>query len=297
MPNPDYQTLMRPVLEICNNQAKNTSGVVDELVGVFNLTQEDIEKLLPGGGVEIRNRTQWAFKYLHVAKLLDKPQRGFYQTSERGKRILEENKERVDISVLNQFEEFSSWRQGTRNEVTQEQVAQNETPDERLRNAYMALNTETKNDILKKLLECSPSFFEKLVLNILVAMGYGGSSEEVGEHTGKSGDGGIDGIINQDKLGLDKIYIQAKRWEANVGEPVLRNFVGSLTSRGAQKGIIFTTSNFSREAINYCDTVPQNIVLIDGNKLAELMMEFNVGVDTTENYKRHILDENFFDED
>ena len=303
MPNPDYQTLMRPVLEICNNQAKNTSGVVDELVSVFNLTQEDIEKLLPGGGVEIRNRTQWAFKFLFEANLLERTQRGYYLTSELGKKVIEENKERVDNSVLQQFDAFNKWRKKSLpKKIIDEKDIKEEsdlrTPDERMRDTHQEIINTLKTELLEKIMNGTPRFFEQTVLKLLIAMNYGGSYKEAIQHIGRTGDEGIDGIINEDRLGLNKIYIQAKRWKEgnNVGSPELDKFAGSLSRKKANKGLFITTSDFTSEAIKAAKDVSQNIVLIDGEKLTDLMIENNVGVKTIDELKIGEIDDDFFQE-
>lgn len=301
---PDFQSLMKPVLESVLTDAKNTDEVVIDLIKYFKIPQEEVLQKHPSGrDTVLRNRTQWAFKYMFEAKLLDRPSRGFYKTTERGKKLLESNKV-IDKSALEEFTEFNEWlySQTKPKEEKKQIVATKEllTPEERLRVSYEELRNITKRDLLNKVLQCSPIFFENLVLELVVAMGYGSSLEEAASTTKKTGDGGIDGLINQDKLGLDKIYIQAKRWrDGKVSESTVRNFVGAMDSHAyVSKGIIITTSQFTEDAKIYKEkTKTKRVEFIDGDKLTELMMEFEIGVQTIENLKKFKIDEDYFIEE
>lgn len=301
---PDFQSLMKPVLQSVLIEEKNTDEVVIDLIKYFKISPEEVLQKHPSGrDTVLRNRTQWAFKYMFEAKLLDRPSRGFYKTTERGKKLLESNKV-IDKSALEEFTEFNEWlySQTKPKEEKKQIIATKEllTPDERLRVSYEELRNITKRDLLNKVLQCSPIFFENLVLELVVAMGYGSSLEEAASTTKKTGDGGIDGLINQDKLGLDKIYIQAKRWrDGKVTESTVRNFVGAMDSHAyVSKGIIITTSQFTEDAKIYKEkTKTKRVEFIDGDKLTELMMEFEIGVQTVENLKKFKIDEDYFIEE
>jgi len=255
---PDYQTLMRPVLVSVKDTAKNTNEVVLDLINHFKISDEEVRQKQPSGrDTVLRNRTQWSFKYLFEAKLLDRPERGKYKVTERGLKVLKQNNERVDNTILEKFEEFNKWKYTDVEEVEETQKKSKngelQTPEEKLRSVHTDLKNLTKKDLLSKILDCSSEFFERLVIELIVAMGYGSSVEEASQLTRRTGDGGIDGLINQDKLGLDKIYIQAKRWkDGKVTESTVRNFVGAMDRHAyASKGVIITTSRFTSEAKKY----------------------------------------------
>jgi len=302
---PDFQTMMRPVLVICKDKAKNTNEVINEYNnGFFDLSEDDMKEPQPNGRDSlIRNRTQWAFKFLFEANLLERTQRGYYLTSELGKKVIEENKERVDNSVLQQFDAFNKWRKKSLpKKIIDEKDIKEEsdlrTPDERMRDTHQEIINTLKTELLEKIMNGTPRFFEQTVLKLLIAMNYGGSYKEAIQHIGRTGDEGIDGIINEDRLGLNKIYIQAKRWKEgnNVGSPELDKFAGSLSRKKANKGLFITTSDFTSEAIKAAKDVSQNIVLIDGEKLTDLMIENNVGVKTIDELKIGEIDDDFFQE-
>ena len=260
---PDYQTMMRPILLICKEEAKNTNSVVEEFVNIFQLTEEDLKIMQPNGtDLLVRNRIQWAFKYLLEAGLLDRTQRGYYITTEIGQNVVEKYRDRVDNSVLQVFESFNKWRDKSRSKKSNgdnnTDQLDSRTPDEKIRDVHQDIMNSLKAELLQKILRSPPDFFEKMVLDLLIAMKYGGSYEEASQHVGRSNDEGIDGIINEDRLGLDKIYIQAKRWkEKNISNQHLRDFVGSLSQKGANKGLFITTSEFTSEAIKVAKEVPQ----------------------------------------
>lgn len=244
----------------------------------------------------------WARTYLTKAGLLQKTRRSHYQISERGREVLASNPDRVDVKFLDQFEEFREFRalKGTRsrsgNAVEASESEQQTTPEEALEFAYARLRDSLAAEILQQVKAASPSLFEKLVVELLLKMGYGGSREDAGRAVGRSGDEGVDGIIKEDRLGLDIIYIQAKRWEANVGRPEVQKFAGALQGQRAKKGIMITTSTFSAEARDYVSKIDSKIVLIDGEKLAELMIDHSVGVSPMASYEVKKIDTDYFTE-
>ncbi len=250
----------------------------------------------------IRNRVHWAITYLIKAGLLTRPKRGYFTITERGKKVLAENPDKISNKFLEQFPEFLAFKNKKKaddeSSGTSTDDASSATPEERIDAAYSEITTEIKSEILAKVLDGSPEFFEKLIVNLLVAMGYGGSSFEAGQHLGGSGDEGIDGVINEDTLGLDLIYIQAKRYAPGntIGRPEIQKFAGSLIGKGANKGVFVTTSAFSHQADEYAETVPQRIILIDGERLATLMLEHNVGVRILQSIDLKRIDEDFFTE-
>lgn len=295
---PDYQTLMRPVLVSVKETSKNTAEVVKDIIKIFNLTDDEVSEKQPSGrDTVLRNRTQWSFKYLYEAKLLDRPERGKYKTTERGLKVLKENGDRVDNSILEKFEEFRNWKYAdvkAEKETTETKDQELQTPEEKLKNAHKDLINITKKDLLDRIHSCSPFFFESLVLKLIEGMGYGES-----KITKRSKDGGIDGVVNQDPLGLDKIYIQAKRWKDPVDRPTVQKFAGAMSGfTSISKGIILTTSRFSPDAWEFKKDVKQaTIEFIDGDKLTDLMIKYSVGVSGLEDYKRYEIDEEFFDQE
>ena len=296
---PDYQTLMRPVLVSAKETAKNTNEVVKDLIKIFKLTDEEVSEKQPSGrDTVLRNRTQWSFKYLYEAKLLDRPERGKYKTTDRGLKALKENSQRVDNSILEQFEEFNKWKYAdveTEKEIPVKSKDQElQTPEEKLKSAHKDLINITKKDLLDRIHNCSPFFFESLVLKLIEEMGYGES-----QITKRSKDGGIDGVINQDPLGLDKIYIQAKRWKDPVDRPTVQKFAGAMSGfTSISKGIILTTSRFSPDSWDYKKNVKTaSIEFIDGDKLTDLMIKWSVGLSVLEDHKRYEIDEDFFDKE
>jgi len=299
---PDYQTMMRPILEICKNSKKNTNDVIREIAEKYKLSKEDLEILQPNGkNLLIRNRIGWAFTYLFAAELLDRPEAGHYITTDIGKKTLKENPDRIDNSILQKFEPFRKWRDKSKSKKTnidkENDQMDTRTPDEKIRDAHQDINDKLKAELLQKILKCSPDFFEKMVLDLLIAMNYGGSYEEARQHVGQTNDGGIDGIINKDRLGMDKIFIQAKRWNKNnISRKELQAFVGSLAIKKANKGLFITTSEFTSESKKYAQKVPENIVIIDNDKLTDLMIEYNVGVKLVDVYKTSMIDRDFFPE-
>lgn len=265
-------------------------------------TQAERNELLPSGQQAIfNNRVGWANSYLKKAGLLESPRRGALRITARGRQILGDNPERIDVKYLERFPEFIEFREASRNnrETTTAEstaIATEQTPEEALELAHQSLRLSLAQDILSRILSCSPTFFERLVVELLVKMGYGGSRRDAGERIGQSGDGGIDGIIKEDRLGLDTIYIQAKRWQGSVGRPEIQKFVGALQGQRAKKGVFITTSSFTAEAIDYASRIDTKVVLIDGQLLANLMMDFDVGVSIAASYTVKRIDSDYFEE-
>ncbi|MGB9243668.1 MAG: restriction endonuclease [Candidatus Acidiferrales bacterium] len=302
---PDFQTLMRPLLEFVPDGKLHSLAEAREVLGDrFKLTDEEKTALLPSGRQAVFvNRVAWAKVYLDHAGLLETPQRGQFKISERGRKALKEAPERITINYLLQFPEFAEFRSGSKKpekllpttpNATEEE---GQTPEEMLESAQIRLYTDLASEILSRVKKCSPQFFERLVVELLLKMGYGGSREEAGEAIGTSGDEGIDGVISEDRLGLDTIYLQAKRWEGTVGRPEIHKFVGALHGKRAKKGVFITTSTFSAEALNYVKNIDPKVVLINGKQLASFMIDFNVGVDSVASYqvKKILLD--YFEEE
>lgn len=303
---PDYQTLMLPVLKLAADGAEHKfSHAVELLAEEFSLSTEERNELLPSGSQAVfNNRVGWARSYLKQAGLLSSPKRGFFTITPKGAALLAKNPERVDISILEQYPEFLEFRnrkkdkgENEKPEETSAVSASSQTPEDALASAYSTLRKDLESEILSSVKEASPSFFERLVVDLLVRMGYGGNRQDAGKALGKSGDGGIDGIINEDRLGLDVIFIQAKRWESTVGRPEIQKFAGALQGQRARKGVFITTSSFTKEAQEYASLIESKIILIDGDHLSRLMAEHNIGVSTVGQYEVKKLDSDYFNEE
>ncbi len=276
------------------------SKIVIWVSDYFNLTDEQRSQLLPSESKPVvRSRVGWAISYLKQAGLVMPVKRGVYRLTDSGRKVLAESPKRIDLKYLEQFEEFVAFRNRAREKTTKPThigVEDSATPSEAFESAYLQLRSGVESELLESVLASSPEFFEKLVVNLLVAMGYGGSMRDAGKAIGQSGDGGIDGIIKEDKLGLDAIYVQAKRWQNTVGRPDIQKFAGALQGERARKGVFLTTSRFSREAIDYVNRIDPKIVLIDGEELARLMYDYEVGVGKAAVYSIKQVDSDFFDD-
>jgi restriction system protein len=299
---PDYQTCMLHLLRLASDGAElSLKDAVPALADIFQLTDDERTELLPSGQQAVfHNRVAWANTYLKKAGLLRAPQRGIFIITDRGKSILAKNPARIDKTFLEQFPEFVAFsgKSKTVSEadlVPRTAVAAIETPLESLEAAYAKIRAELKNDLLDRLKGEAPAVFERIVIELLVKMGYGGSRADAAQAIGKSGDEGLDGIIKEDRLGLDIIYVQAKRWAATVGRPEIQKFAGALHGQHATKGIFITTSDFSKDANDYVSKIGSKIVLIDGSRLAELMIEFGVAVATDATYTVKRIDNDFFE--
>ncbi len=298
---PDYQSIMLPLLEfISDGKEYKMRNVTDELALKFAVSEAEQKELLPSGVAPVfYNRTAWAKTYLKKAGLIESPKQGIVIISKRGLDVLKQKPNLINVKFLKQFSEFvdfqtSKREDGIENETSEEQSKQ--TPEELLEIAYQKIRKSLASELLNNVVDLSPSFFEKLVVELLVKMGYGGSIKDAGKAMGKSGDEGIDGTIKEDKLGLDIIYIQAKRWKPGnvVGRPELQKFVGALAGQGAKKGIFITTSNFTKEAIEYTPRNETKIVLIDGHQLAQLMIDYNLGCTPHQTYEVKKIDSDYF---
>jgi restriction system protein len=300
---PDFQALMLPLLKISSDRKlHNLQDIAVSVAAQLELSQDDLSELLPSGKqTRFYNRLGWARTHLSKAGLIKYVQRGVFQITERGLTILRENPEKVDLKLLDRFPEHLDFRQakpvGQLTESKKGVTEQIGTPLEELESAFEELEKNLSEDFLDRVKNCSPSFFEKLVVDLLIAMGYGGSLSDVGQVLGRSGDGGIDGAIKEDRLGLDTIYIQAKRWEGSVGRPEIQKFAGALDGVRARKGVFITSSKFTAEAIEYSLFIDKKIVLIDGKKLAQLAIEFNLGVSIYSSYVIKRIDSDYFIED
>lgn len=295
---PGFQDLMLPLLEFAGDGAEHTMADAREhLARHFSLTEEERAQLLPSGRARtFLNRVAWAKTYLVRAKLLDAPRRGVFCITPRGREVLQNPPSRISISFLDQFPEFVDFR--TRGKSSPPRKQEPETPDspeEQLETAYQQVRDDLASELLEKVKGGTSEFFEHLVVEVLLRMGYGGSRNEAGEAIGRSGDEGIDGVINEDRLGLDVIYIQAKKWDNTVGRPEIQKFVGALHGKRAKKGVFLTTGAFSNEAWRYVSTIEPKVVLIDGDNLAQLMIDFDVGVTSLASYELKRLDLDYFD--
>ncbi len=300
---PDFQSVMLPLLtHLADGQVRSIAETIDPLAQQFYLTADERNEMIPSSRqTRFYNRVSWAYVYLARAGLLERQRRGYYRITEQGKAILESKPERIDIRFLRQFPSFVEFRD-TKSEP---HLAENtttsiatKTPEEVMDDAYQEIRDNLAQDILANVMKCSSAFFERMVVELLVKMGYGGSRSEAARAVGQTGDGGIDGIIDEDRLGLDTIYIQAKRWEpsSSVGRPEIQRFVGALMGRRARKGIFITTANFSSEARSYVNNIDFKVVLIDGKRLAEFMIDYDIGLTNVLTYQLKRIDSDYFDE-
>lgn len=299
---PDYQTCMLPLLKFyADGQEHANRESIDTLAAEFKLTDEERRQMLPSGVQGLfDNRVNWARTFMKKAGLIETTKRGVHQITKRGKDVLKKNPARIDVSYLNQFQEFQDFRairHTKEEEETPELDLNSKTPEESLEGAYQKLRGDLAAELLQRLKTCSPTFFERLVVEVIVKMGYGGTRKDAGKAVGRSGDGGIDGIIKEDKLGLDAIYIQAKRWESTVGRPEIQKFIGALAQQRAKKGLFITTSSFSADAEDCVSRIEAKVVLIDGEDLAQLMIDHNVGVSTVGTYEIKKIDSDYFAEE
>jgi restriction system protein len=302
MPIPDYQSLMLPVLRLVGDRQEHSLAELRQRISQeLHLTDEELaERLASDSQTVFSNRVAWAVQYLKSAGAIRAVRRGVYEITDRGLSLLKTQPVEITVKTLRQFPEFVEF-QGRSSEVDQTAVpvtpyaGSKSTPEETLENSFQALRDALANELLESVKGGTPAAFEKIVVDLLVAMGYGGSVEDAGKVVGKSGDGGIDGIIKQDKLGLDFLYVQAKRWRDVVGSPEVMKFSGSLTKKHANRGVFITTSWFSNDALEYVEEMPQRIILIDGKRLALLMIEHNVGVAPTKTYTLKRMDQDYFE--
>ena len=301
---PDYQTVMLPILKhLSNQQEYRARDLIEPISDMFGLSDDEKRELLPSGKQRIiDNRIGWARTYLKKAGLLEDPRRGYTKITDRGIEVLNQKPQKINIKFLKQFSEFIEFRSRKNqdntdsNNVTNivDEEIEDVTPDELMEKGYELINSNLRQDLLNKLLINSPSFFEEVVLKLLLSMGYG-----EGKVTGHSGDGGIDGVVYQDKLGMDKIFFQAKRFDENnaVSASMVRDFVGALDLNGVNKGVFITTSKFPKNSIDLVSRSHKSIKLVDGKYLVQLMIDYNLGVDTEKTYKIKRIDSDFFPEE
>lgn len=296
---PTYDKFMLPLLTLTADQKEHHIAEDREIIAnkVLRLSEEDKRVLLPSGRqTNYENRLYWARTYLTKAGLLETTGRGKYKITERGLAVLKEPPKAINSAYLMQFPEFVKFQRATdqTTDTKSLKIDQKRTPEEILDDAYSELRLQLAQDILTRVKACDPTFFEKLVVDLLVKMGYGGSHKDAGTAIGRSGDGGIDGIIKEDKLGLDAIFIQAKKWENSVGRPVVQAFAGSLEGQRAKKGILITTSHFTQDAKEYVNRIEKKIVLIDGENLAQLMIDHGIAVNEVARYEIKKIDWDYF---
>lgn len=296
---PDFQTIMRPLLVcLANGEMQSGRETVEVLSKHFQLSDEEQAELLPSGQQPIfTNRIAWAKAHLKKAGLLESPSRGLYKITPRGLDALAQKDQKINLKYLKQFEEYGngSADSAIAKPNDEQKASDTLTPSEHIEMGYQRIREELEYELLSKIKESSPAFFERLVVELLVAMGYGGSRKDAGKTIGGSGDGGVDGVIKEDRLGLDVIYIQAKRWEAVVGRPEIQKFAGALQGQRAKKGVFITTSAFSKEAMEYVAMIENKIVLIGGKELTGLMVDFDVGVSKIASYDVKRLDLDYFE--
>ena len=307
MPIPDYQQIMLPLLKFAGDKQEHSlRETITHLTYIFNLTEEEIQELLPSGKQSrFVNRIGWSRTHLKKAGLIQYSRRGYFKITDRGLKVLTNNPNNLNANFLKQYDEYLEFCQLKNNGKTDNKIENNiasnnqylETPEEALENAHQQLQETLAIEILENIKQCSPNFFESLVVDLLVSMGYGGSRKEAGQALRRSRDEGIDGIIKEDRLGLDIIYLQAKRWENVVGRPEIQKFAGALQGQRARKGIFITTSDFTKDAVEYVSKIETKIILLNGNRLTELMIEHNVAVTPIARYEVKRIDSDYFVED
>ena len=297
---PDFQSLMLPVLEYAATTNEHSlREATDHLADQFSLTEEEQNDLLPSGTQPLfYNRVGWARTYLKQAGLLELTRRNYLHITNKGKDVVESKPAKINMKFLEQFPEYIEFRERKREKKEDdERTTEIEvlSPEESLEASYSRIREDLAKELLDNILRSSPGFFEKLVIDVLVKMGYGGSRSDAARAVGKSGDEGIDGIIDEDRLGLDSIYLQAKRWSENpVGRSEIQKFVGALQGKRAKKGIFITASRFTDQARDYASSIDTKVVLIDGKRLADLMIDHDVGVSTVATYEQKRIDSDYF---
>jgi len=304
VPIPDFQSLMLPLLKyLGDGKEHQLQETIDAMARQFGLTPEERREVLPSGRQPIiDNRVGWARTYMKKAGLIEATRRSYFEITERGLQVLRENPKEINVRYLKRFPEFMEFQalKREKEELKEEEGIEAKellTPEERIESAYQSLRQNLATELVQQVKNCSPSFFEKLVIDLLISMGYGGTRKDAGEAIGRSGDEGIDGIIKEDRLGLDIVYIQAKRWENPVSRPEIQKFAGALMGRKAKKGIFITTSAFTKDARDYAEKIESKIVLIDGETLAQLMIDHNIGVSSIASYILKKMDIDYFSEE
>ena len=302
MPIPDYQSIMLPLLKLAGDRDEHSlSEAIETLAGQYHLSEAERSELLPSGRQPtFDNRVGWARTYMAKAGLLQAPRRAHFQITERGLAVLAEQLASINVAYLRRFPEFLEFQAGSGKKAREGNGAEPEetvTPEEAIESAHQKLQQDLARDLLAAVKSCSPAFFERLVIDLLVKMGYGGTRRDAGQAIGRSGDGGIDGIIKEDRLGLDVVYVQAKRWEGTVGRPEIQSFAGALQGQRARRGVFITTSDFSQPALHFASTIESKIVLLDGATLAQLMIDYDIGVALVAAYELKRVDSDYFAEE
>ena len=295
---PDFQTMIAPLLRyLANGSERSNPDTVSAMAREFNLSEDERAQLLPSGGQTVlANRVAWAKAHFKQAGLLEATSRGVYRITERGQEVNQRNLSRIDLKYLDQFPGHREFRTTPRKtaEIQPLPPGAEMTPEEHIAYGYQQIRDELSTSLLQRVKQCPPEFFEQLVVDLLVAMGYGGSRQDAGRAVGRSGDGGIDGIIKEDRLGLDVIYLQAKRWEGVVGRPEIQKFAGALQGQRARKGIFITTSSFTKDAIDFAAAIESKLILLDGEELAGHMIDHGIGVTHVASYQVKRIDSDYF---
>lgn len=295
---PEFQSFFKPLLDLTADGKEHSIQEAREVIAkVMALSEAEMQELLPSGTqTKFENRVAWAKSYFIQAKVLEAPRRSYFRITPRGMELHKAGHKRIDIRILNQYPEFLEFHKA-KSPKEEEQDSSEETPEETLQKSYESIRGDLASQIVQRIARNSPLFFERLVVDLMVAMGYGGSRADAGKSIGGSGDEGIDGIIKEDRLGLDLVYLQAKRWEGTVGRPEVQKFVGALHGKRAKKGVFITTGKFSEDAKNYVETIDPKVILIDGRMLAELMIDYGLGTTTTATFQVKRIDSDYFTEE
>ncbi len=302
MPVPDFQSFFKPLLDVASDgQEHSIRDARDRIAQSMGISEADrAEKLASGNQTKFENRVAWAKSYFVQAGVLESTRRAYFRITERGRKLHQEGLPRIDVRILNRYPEFIEFHNAERHQTGEDErdiITAVDTPEETLQHAYQGIRNQLASDLIDRVKANSPEFFEHLVVELMVAMGYGGSIEDAGQAIGHSGDEGVDGIIKEDRLGLDVIYLQAKKWEGTVGRPEIQRFVGALHGKRAKKGVFITTGRFSEDAKAYVETIDPKVILIDNKTLANYMIDFNLGVAPSSVYEIKRIDSDFFAED
>jgi restriction system protein len=295
---PDFQSFFKPLLDLAADGKEHSIQEAREVIAkAMALPEADLKEPLPSGiQTKFENRVAWAKSYFIQAKVLESPRRSFFRITQRGMELHKAGHKRIDVRILNQYPEFLEFHKA-KSSKEEEQEPSKETPEETLQKSYESIRGDLAGQIVQRIATNSPQFFERLVVDLMVAMGYGGSRADAGKSIGGTGDEGIDGIIKEDRLGLDLVYLQAKRWDGTVGRPEVQKFVGALHGKRAKKGVFITTGKFSDDAKKYVETIDPKVILIDGRMLAELMIDHELGTATTATYHVRRIDSDYFVEE
>ena len=296
---PKFQEITLPMLKLAaDGEVWSLADAREELAKHFQLTEEELEELLPSGRqARFANRVAWAKVYLERGGLLSSPERAHFQITERGKEVLQDPPDEISIKFLSQYPEFQEFRsRSSKSTESESDEESSDTPEETLESAYLTIRKNLASEVLERVKSCTPRFFEHLVVDLLLNMGYGRAGGGTGERVGQAGDEGIDGIISEDRLGLEMVYLQAKRWEGTVGRPEIQKFVGALHGKRARKGVFITTGSFSADAAAYVQTIDPKVALVDGKQLAEYMIDFGLGVSLARAYEVKRIDTDYFEE-